>query len=150
MLLKSFLKRQTTFKNLSESDLDALARAFYVEERPAGHLLVQEGKSGKNLYLLVEGEVSATRYNPLTGESEALKTIRPGEMFGLLSLADHQAAVASCTACGPVKVGILPRSGYDILSRSAAPIALGFQLAIAEQLASDIRSRNNALRSLLR
>lgn len=150
MLLKSFLKCQSTFKHLSETDLDALAHAFYVEDQPAGHLLIQEGKPGKNLYLLVEGEVTATRYNPLTGESEELKTIKPGEMFGLLSLADHQPAVASCAARGPIKVGILPRTGYDILSRSAAPIAVGFQLAIAEQLASDIRSRNNTLRSLLR
>lgn len=150
MLLKSFLKCHSNFKHLTEPDLDALAHAFYVEDRPAGHLLVQEGKPGKNLYILVEGEVKIMRYNPLTGESEELKTIEPGEMFGLLSLADHQPAVASCVAHGPVKVGILPRTGYNVLSKSTAPIALGFQLAMAEQLASDIRHRNNTLRGLLR
>lgn len=149
MLLKSFLKCQSNFKHLPEPDLDALAHAFYVEDRPDGYLLVQEGKPGKNLYILVEGDVRAVRYNPLTGELEELKKIQPGEMFGLLSLADHQPAVASCVAHGPVKVGILPRTGYNVLSKSAAPIALGFQLAIAEQLASDIRSRNNTLRGLL-
>lgn len=150
MLLKSFLKCQSNFKHLPEPDLEALARAFYVEDRPSEHLLVQEGKLGKDLYILVEGEVKVTRYNPITGESEELKTIKPGEMFGLLSLADHLPAVASCVAHGPVKVGILPRTGYNLLSKSAAPIALGFQLAMAEQLASDIRSRNDTLRGLLR
>jgi CRP-like cAMP-binding protein len=150
MLLKSFLKRQSNFKHLTETDLDALARALSIEDRPAGDLLVQEGKIGKDLYVLVEGEVRVTRYNPLTGESEELKMIKPGEMFGLLSLADNLPAVASCVAHGAVKVGILPRTGYHLLSRSAAPIALGFQLAMAEQLASDIRSRNNTLRGLLR
>lgn len=150
MLLKSFLKCQSNFKHLSEPDLDALAQAIYIEDRPAEYLLVQEGKLGKELYVLVEGEVKVMRYNPLTGELEELKKIQPGEMFGLLSLADHQPAVASCVAHGPVKVGILPRTGYNVLSKSAAPIALGFQLAMAEQLASDIRSRNNTLRGLLR
>jgi len=150
MLLKSFLKCQSNFKHLTEPDLDALAHAFYVEDRPAGYLLIQEGKPGKNLYILVEGEVKVSRYNPLTGESEELKMIQAGEMFGLLSLADHQPAVASCVAHGPVKVGILLRTGYNVLSKSAAPIALGFQLAMAEQLASDIRHRNNTLRGLLR
>lgn len=150
MLLKSFLKRQSNFKHLSEPDLDALAHAFYVEDRPAGSLLIQEGKLGKDLYILVEGEVKVMRYNPLTGESEELKTITPGEIFGLLSLTDHLPAVASCVAHGPVKVGIMPRTGYNFLSKSAAPIALGFQLAMAEQLASDIRHRNNTLRDLLR
>jgi len=150
MLLKSFLKCQSNFKHLTEPDLDALAHAFCIEDHPAGYLLVQEGKPGKNLYILVEGEVKVMRYNPLTGESEELKMIKPGEMFGLLSLTDHQPAVASCVAHGPVKVGVLPRTGYTFLSKSAAPIALGFQLAVAEQLASDIRHRNQTLRGLLR
>lgn len=150
MLLKSFLKRQTSFKHLNEPDLNTLAQAIYIEERPSDYLLVQEGRLGKDLYILVEGEVKSMRYNPLTGESEELKTIQPGEMFGLLSLADHLPAVASCVAHGPIKVGIMPRTGYNFLSKSAAPIALGFQLAVAEQLASDIRHRNNTLRGLLR
>lgn len=150
MLLKSFLKFQSHFKHLTESDLDALTHAIYVEDRPAGQLLVQEGKLGKELYILVEGEVEIMRYNPLTGASEELKVLKPGEMFGLLSLADHLPAAASCVAHGPVKVGILTRTGYNLLSKSAAPIALGFQFAVAEQLASDIRHRNNTLRGLLR
>ena len=150
MMLKSFLKRQSYFKHLTETDLDALAHAIYVEDRPAGHLLVQEGKFGKEMYILVEGEVRVTRYNPLNSESEELKVLKPGEMFGLLSLTDHLPAGASCVANGPVKVGILPRTGFEFLSKSAAPIALGFQFAVAEQLASDIRSRNDSLRSLLR
>ncbi len=150
MFLKSFLRFQSNFKHLTASDLDALAQAFYVEERPSGHLLIQEGKLGKELYILVEGTVVIVRYNFLNGESEELKTMKPGEMFGLLSLADRQPAVASCVAQGPVKVGILPRTSYNVLTKSAAPIALGFQMAIAEQLASDIQDRNNTLRGLLR
>lgn len=149
MLLKSFLKRQSYFKHLSEPDLDALAHAIYVESYPDGHLFAQEGKLGKEMYVLVEGEVKVMRYNPATSESEELKSLKPGEMFGLLSLTDHLPAVASCLAHGPVKVGVLPRTGYNLLSRSAVPIALGFQLAVAKQLASDIRHRNHTLRGLL-
>lgn len=150
MLLKSFLKCQSYFKHLTEPDLDALAHAIYVEDRPAGHLLVQEGKLGKEMYILVEGEVKVTRYNPLTSESEELKVLKAGEMFGLLSLTDHLPAAASCLAQGPIKVGILTRTGYNFLYKSAAPIALGFQFAVARQLASDIRHRNNTLRGFLR
>lgn len=150
MLLKSFLKRQSYFKHLTEPDLDALARAIYVEDRPDGYLFVQEGRLGKEMYILVEGEVKIMRYNPMTSESEELKLLKPGEMFGVLSLEDHLPAVASCVAHGPVKVGVLPRAGYNLLSKSVAPVALGFQLAVAEQLASDIRHRNNTLRGLLR
>jgi hypothetical protein len=50
---------------------------------------------------------------------------------------------------GSVKVGVLQRSGYNLLAQSAAPIALGFQLALARQLAADLRHRDETLRSLL-
>ena len=150
MLLKSFLKCHSMFKQLTESDLDALAHAIYVEEFPSEHVLVQEGKLGKELYILVEGEIKVTHYNPLSGELEELKIIMPGEMFGLLSLVDHLPAAATCVAHGPVKVGILPRTAYNFLSQSVAPIALGFQLAVAGQLASDLRHRNQTLRGFLR
>ena len=150
MLLKSFLKCQSCFKHLSEPDIDALAHAIYVEDRPAGHLLVQEGKLGKEMYILVEGEVRVMRYNPLNSEMEELNVLKPGEIFGLLSLSDHLPASASCVAQGPIKVGILTHTGFDFLSKSAAPIALGFQFAVAEQLASNIRHRNDSLRALLR
>lgn len=150
MLLKSFLKCHSLFKHLAEHDLDALAHAIYIEEFPAEHVLVQEGKLGKELYILVEGEIKVTHYNPLSGELEELKIIMPGEMFGLLSLVDHLPAAATCVAHGPVKVGILPHTGYNFLSKSVAPIALGFQLAVAGQLASDLRHRNQTLRDYLR
>lgn len=150
MLLKSFLKRQSYFTHLTEPDLDALAHAIYVADRPDGYLFVQEGKQGKEMYILVEGEVRIMRYNPMTSESEELKLLKPGEIFGVLSLEDHLPAVASCVGHGQVKVGVLPRAAYDLLSQSFAPIALGFQLAVAKQLASDIRHRNNTLRGLLR
>jgi len=138
------------FKHLAEHDLDALARAIYIEEFPAEQVLVEEGKLGKVLYLLVEGEIKVMHYEPLSGVLEELKTLKPGEMFGLLSLVDHLPAAASCVAHGPVKVGILPRTGYNFLSKSVAPIALGFQLAVAGQLASDLRHRNETLRGFLR
>jgi len=150
MLLKSFLKCHSMFKHLAEPDLDALARAICIEEFPPEHVLVLEGKLGKELYVLVEGEIKVRRYDPLSGELKELRSLKPGEMFGLLSLVDHLPASASCVAHGPVKVGILPRTSYNLLSKSAAPIALGFQLAVAGQLASDLRHRNDALRGLLR
>jgi len=147
MLLKSFLKRHSMFKHLAEHDLDALAHAIYIEEFSSEHVFVKEGKLGKEMYVLVEGEIKVMHYDQLGGVLETLQTLKPGEIFGLLSLVDHLPAAASCVAHGSVKVGILPRTSYNLLSTSAASIALGFQLAVAGQLASDLRHHNQTLRS---
>lgn len=149
MLLKNFLKSQSVFHNLSDRDLDALAHAFMIRDYADGQSIIQEGKSGKELYLLVDGQVKVAHYNPLNGSLEQLKLLNPGELFGVLSLVDHLPSAASCVALGAVKVGVLQRTGYNLLAQSAAPIALGFQLALARQLAVDLRHRDEMLRSML-
>lgn len=149
MFLKNFLKSESVFGSLAENDLDALSRAIYVQEFPDAYTIVQEGKQGKELYLLVEGKVNVTHYHPLTGVLNVLKVLEAGEVFGVLSLVDHLPSAATCVAAGPVKVGILPRSAYNLLAKSSAPIALRFQLAVASQIANDLRHRNDTLRSLI-
>lgn len=149
MFLKNFLKSQSIFSGLAENDLDALSRAIYVQEFPDAFTIVQEGRQGKELYLLVEGKVRVTHYHTLTGVLNVLKELEVGEVFGVLSLVDHLPSAATCVAAGPVKVGILPRSAYNLLAKSSAPIALRFQLAVARQIANDLRHRNDTLRSLI-
>jgi len=150
MLLKNFLKSQSVFSNLAdEQDLDALSRAIYVQEFPDASIIVKEGKQGKELYLLIEGKVKVTHYDPLSGTPCVLKELKVGELFSVLSLMDHLPSAASCVAVGTVKVGILPRAAYNLLAKSSAPIALNFQLAVARQIANDIRHRNDTLRGLI-
>lgn len=149
MNLKDFLLSVPGFRIFSSRDLDALAKAMRLEDFPAGHTLIEQGVRGRNLFLLVEGEVEVRRFDALTGSSETLKKLGPGEMFGLLSLTDHTPAAASCTAITAVKVASLPRTAYDLLTGSAAPIAYHFQLLVAQQLARDLLDRTKALRQLL-
>jgi len=70
MLLKNFLKCQPIFRGLSDRDLDALAHAIEVREHPDKHTIIQEGRSGKELYLLIEGQVSVVKYNLKNGHKE--------------------------------------------------------------------------------
>ena len=147
MLLRNFLKSQSVFKGLSDHDCDALAHAFEMREYPDGHPIIKEGQTGKELYLLVEGHVKVARYNSVTGLLEEINLVQPGELFGLISLVDHLPTSASCISTTPVKIGVLQRSGYDLLAHASVPIALEFQLATAKQLASILRHQEETLRS---
>jgi len=149
MFFRNFLKANPAFKHFSDSDLDALSKAMHVEEYPDGHAFIYQGEQGKEMFMLVEGAVAVSRYDDLTGISEDLKVMRPGELFGLLSLVDNLPAAATCAARGPVKVASMPRAAYNLLFQFAAPIAYHFQYLVAEQLARDLRDRDNALRKLL-
>ena len=148
MLLKNFLKNQPIFIALSDRDLDALARAIEIRIHPDGHTIIQEGRFGKELYLLIEGQVKVAKYNFKNGQLEQINLVQPGELFGLLSLIDHLSTSASCISAGPVKIGVLQRNAYNLLAQASAPIAYGFQIATAKQLASVLRHQEKALRTV--
>lgn len=149
MIFRNFLRALPTFKAFSDRDIDALAKAMQVNNYPAGHLFITQGAKGKELFMVVEGSVAVSRFDPLSGENQKLKDLEPGELFGLLSLTDGTPAAASCMAAGAATVASLPRSAYNLLTRSAAPIAYHFHLLVAQQLARDLHDRTQALRQLL-
>lgn len=147
MLLKNFLKSQPIFFGLSDRDLDALAQAFEVRQHPDKYTIIQERRSGKELYLLIEGQVQVSKYNTKVGQLEQINLVKPGELFGLLSLIDHLTTSANCIAAGPVKIGVLQRNAFNLLAQASAPIAHGFQIATATQLASVLRHQEEALKT---
>ena len=66
------------------------------------------------MFLLLEGQVDVTHYGN-TGRHYLLKTLQPGEFFGLPSISMGKPAVAACAARGPVKIASLPFSAYLLL-----------------------------------
>ena len=58
-----YLKRSGIFEDLSIGELAAVASVAEVVDYPLGEIIIQEGESNDNLYLIVEGEVSVVR-NP--------------------------------------------------------------------------------------
>jgi CRP-like cAMP-binding protein len=100
----------------------------------------REGERAERMYLVIEGDVDVTRRRLLQRGYDNLKTIRSGELFGLVSLIDSNTHSATCTANGAVTVAYLPRSAFDLLFKTHARIGRHFQLLVAQQLVHDMRA----------
>ncbi len=148
MLLKRFLESLPGFRFMSEADVEHVAAAMRVDDYPAGHCFICQDKLNKELYLLLEGRVKVTHY-AATGRQYELKTLQPGEFFGLPSLSEGKPASASCIAEGPVRAASLPFSAYLLLFQPDSEIGCRFQFVIASQLALDLHDRHEALRGLV-
>jgi CRP-like cAMP-binding protein len=148
MILKNYLRTLPGFQFLSDSDVEHVGAAMRVDEYPNGHVFIYQDRLNQALYLLLDGQVEVTHYGN-TGRHYTLKTIRPGEFFGLPSLSMGKPANATCTAHGPVKVASLPFSAYLLLYQPDSEIGCRFQFVIATQLARDLHDRHDALRNLL-
>jgi len=148
MILKNLLRSLPGFQFLSDTDIEHVAAAMRVDDYEDQHVLIYQGRLNQALYLLLDGEVKVTHYGN-TGRYYTLKTLKPGEFFGLPSLSEGKPAMASCVAKGPVKVASLPFSAYLLLYQPDSEIGCRFQFVIATQLARDLHDRHDALRHLL-
>ncbi len=148
MLLRNYLRNLPSFRYMSDADVDHMAAAMRVDDYPDQHVFIYQDRLNKGLYLLIEGKVQVCHYGN-GGRYYPLKTLQPGEFFGLPSLSLGKPAVTSCQANGPVKVASLPFSAYMLLYQPDSDIGCRFQHVIASQLARDLHDRHNALRKLL-
>lgn len=148
MLLKRYLHTLPGFERMSEAEVEHIAAAMRVDDYPDGHVFVYQDKLAKALFLVLEGKVSVCRYG-MTGKYYCLKSLGPGEFFGLLCLAEGAPSAASYIAAGPVRVAQLPLSAFMLLYQPDSEIGCHFQFVIASQLARDLNDRHRALRDLL-
>jgi CRP-like cAMP-binding protein len=148
MILKNYLRALPGFQFLSDTDVEHVAAAMRVDEYPNGHVFIYQDRLNQDLFLLLNGRVDVAHYGN-TGRHYTLKTLLPGEFFGLQSLSTGKPANTSCTTQGPVRVASLPFSAYLLLYQPDSEIGCRFQFVIATQLARDLHDRHDALRSLL-
>ncbi|MDD3530833.1 MAG: cyclic nucleotide-binding domain-containing protein [Gallionellaceae bacterium] len=148
MLLKRYLGTLPGFDYMSDEDLDHVASAMQVEEYPDGHVFLYQDKPAHALHLLIEGEVKVGYYGRLS-RYYAVRSLKPGEFFGGLSLVDGRPVMANYSAEGAVKVGSLPLSAFLLLYQPNSALGCHFQHVIASHLAMDLKARHLALRELL-
>ncbi|MBU1664647.1 MAG: cyclic nucleotide-binding domain-containing protein [Gammaproteobacteria bacterium] len=148
MLLRNFLRNLPSFQYLSEADVDHIAAAMRVDDYPDQHVFIYQERLNKELFLLLDGTVKVCHYGN-GGRYYTLKTLKPGEFFGIPSISQGIASLTSCQSSGPVKVASLPFSAYMLLYQPGSDIGCRFQYVIASQLARDLHDRHDALRNLL-
>ncbi len=135
MKIEDCLRLNPHLGELPPSLLEALAFAFVEEDYPDGHELVREGRRGRLLFLLLQGEISVVA----RGREREVIRLAPGAIFGLVDLFDGSPSATTCRARGPVRVGELQRSTFSLLANNHAPFGRAFRRAIGSQLAADFR-----------
>lgn len=148
MGLSLALDANADFRSLSSEELAGVEAVMTAKAFPDGHVFVREGEPGDALFLIIEGEVIATRRDA-DGNSDVLARMGSGDLFGLLALIDEGPRAATCTAFGEVIAATLPRRRFLKLYHSQAPAAYTFQFMLARQLVRDVRAMNEALVRLM-
>jgi CRP-like cAMP-binding protein len=95
------LGRVPMFSACSKRDLEWLARQAEELTFDEGAVLVREGATGREFFVIIDGKAKVTR-----GKKD-VATLGPGDFFGELSLLDKAPRNATVTAASPLEVLVL-------------------------------------------
>lgn len=136
----SILASVPYFADLPPELLDRVANSCGEADYPAGHVLIEEGTPGDEMYVIVEGDlvVTSSRF----GSEVELARLGPGEIVGEGSLLDPLLPrAATVTAMTPVRLLCISRGAFEELLADPRVARRMFRTAV-----SRLRTTEEALR----
>ena len=100
------LKGVPLFEDLSRKDLVQLERICEDLEVEPGKVLCQEGQTGQEFFVIVDGTVQITR------NGKRVATLRGGDFVGEIALVTELPRTATVTAETPVRLFVLTRREF--------------------------------------
>jgi len=138
------LARSPLLADAPSEALVAVAKSFKGAAFDPGHVLCVEGEVGDAMYFLARGEIEVVVAAD-DGQVKKLATLKPGAVFGLLSLADDVPRMATCVARTPVVVLTIERQGFKDLVDETGLAGSTFRRAILRSLSEQITYANQQL-----
>jgi CRP/FNR family transcriptional regulator, cyclic AMP receptor protein len=94
------------FSSCTNKDLQKIAKASTELDMPAGSVLVDQGQTGREAFVLVDGSATVKR------NGRKVATLGPGAIVGELSLLDRGPRTATVTCDGPCKVLVIDQRNF--------------------------------------
>jgi CRP-like cAMP-binding protein len=128
------LRRTALFAECTKAELIEVALSSDEREAPAGDILTEEGRGGREFFVLVEGAVTVGR------GGRKLADLGPGDWFGEIALLTYKPRTATVTAISPVRLLVISDRAFRRVVETTPRIALNVLRSVAARLEHDARS----------
>lgn len=116
------------FSGFNQKQLTEVGRLTDDVDLPAGHVLMREGGSGNEFYIIISGNVEITR------EGQVLGTLGPGDFLGEIALIDHRPRSATARAITPVRAEVLGIREFNSLLDANPEVSRAVMAALARRV----------------
>jgi CRP/FNR family transcriptional regulator, cyclic AMP receptor protein len=116
------------FRHLSQSELERIAGWLQSFSIPEGELLVREGASAHEFFLIEDGEAAVLE------DGERVAVLGPGDFFGEIGLLETGRRTASVIAATPMDVIVMYRPEFERMKVELPTVADQIQAAIRTRL----------------
>jgi CRP/FNR family transcriptional regulator, cyclic AMP receptor protein len=128
------LRRIPLFAECTKAELIEVAISADEREAPAGDTLTEEGRRGREFFIVVEGAVAVRR------GGRKLADLGPGDWFGEIAILTHKPRTATVTTTSPVRLLVISDRAFRRVVETTPRIALKVLRSVAERLEHDARS----------
>ncbi len=138
------LRRVKIFADMSDPQLETLARFIEVQNVRQWTEIVKQGEPGEAMYLVLEGEVRVRLM--IGGKETTLATLAAGELFGEIALFDSGPRSADIVANRDSALLKITAANFRQLATEFPSLATPMLLAIGKTLTARIRADNKRYR----
>jgi CRP/FNR family cyclic AMP-dependent transcriptional regulator len=124
----ALLSTAPLFAGLSRRQLAHIARLVDEIHRDAGEVLTEEGDSGDEFFIVVEGGVDVRKAGRRVG------TLGPNQCFGEMSLLDDQPRSATVTTTSPTTLAVIHRDDFARILKTTPAIMRALLTTLSERL----------------
>lgn len=123
------IRRVPLFASISKAELAEVASIADEIDLPEGKVLIREGETGREFFVLVEGTAQVER-----GGRNVAK-LGPGDFFGEIALIAKTPRNATITTTSPVRALVITDRAFRALLDHSPKIQVAVLLALAERIA---------------
>jgi len=116
------------FSLTSKKDLRKIARQFKLQNVAAGERITEQGKYGREFYVVLSGIASCVV------DGREIREFVPGSFFGELALLAGGPRSATITAETPMELLVLDRTDFTTLVRVEPYVAVKIMTSLAARL----------------
>ncbi|MBY0431666.1 MAG: cyclic nucleotide-binding domain-containing protein, partial [Rhodospirillales bacterium] len=138
--MRHVLRSADLFLDLSDTELDLLARQARMQILPPDQTVVHAGEVGTAAYILVEGLLQSTR-----GRDTEATLLRPGDLFGAAAALLGDAHVATVRSRTSAMVCQLDMEAFQALFSHDPEAVRKVALRVAEIMKRDIEASGRGL-----
>ena len=148
----TFLKQTDIFYQFTQTQLELVANLCVEKTFHAGEMILEENNSGKELYIIAQGEVNILVDPGIVGtkgnsEKVVVATLRRGQSFGEIALVDEGLRSASAEAKNKdTRLLVIPRDKLIMLCETYPQLGYRLMYNLAADLAMKIRNADLRIR----
>lgn len=122
------LRTVPLFANCSKASLTQIARLADEVSLPAGRVLTQQGRTGNEFFVIIEGKVRVER------DGRRIDIEGPGDFLGEIALVDHRPRTATAICETPCRLLVVGHREFHTLLAQSPAISNAILKALAERL----------------